>query len=228
MDFLRSCYKTQMVLDASGTPYDVKWYKADVGAPLFDAEHFSSLNWTRPVYGPPGPGEVPTFKRVYYKGQIPSWIHHTPTFSISGLPDQYRTGAPAPRASPPAIAWDGSRTFPGTLPAGTFPPRALPAVIRQLTSSVSGDLTQQGVQFGLYQWQFNPDRNLALVAWQNPNVPFFTCYPTTWALQWSRAAPVQGGIFRCTSYNATTGISVWDDPSAGVLAAGETLTLHGV
>lgn len=228
MDFLRSCYSASMALDQAGNVYPVDWYFVPSSTPLFGPEHPVSLNWARPEYGDQTIGEVPGAARPYSKGARPAYVPSSGTWPQTGLDTWYALGAPGPAAGPPPITWDGRRTFAGGPAAGIFPPTPpsmTPA--RQLQTNQTYTFFDQGSTTTQSSW-LSLGRTPALaVYWERPAAgTFFPCYAGTFTLFWSTGVP--GGFLRCTSYDALSGLSTWDDPSGQGLFAGELLTLHGV
>jgi hypothetical protein len=74
MDFLRSCYTTQMQFDEAGDLIaDVQWYWCLPGAKLFPRRNsFCSANWDQLKYNQLGLGEVWNSPRPYSKGTPPA------------------------------------------------------------------------------------------------------------------------------------------------------------
>ena len=146
-----------------------------------------------------------------------------------GDPDWYVGGAPTQRSAPSDITFFGARVEqqgPDGFPAGLFPLQLLPPRPLTLSSSVSGNLVNNG-GFLAYQWTLPARFPGVSFGWGNPGGPFWNCWPHKAPLTWTHPADATGFYFRAVSWDTSTGVSVWDDPFGTLLSPGETLTLHG-
>lgn len=225
MDFLRSAYRVNMILDDTHALYLVDWFRASPGASLFPGVHPISLNWSKPDFGDLNQvGEVRTFKPVYSKGGKPTFVPHDVSWPATGLLDWFRTGAPGPLATTYPLVWDGSRSGPLN-PPGIFPPQRPGLPYPTLTSSTRGVATLTQPYFGTWQWSW-PNPPQPVITWVNYR-PLITSLP--WTCIGLMPAFGQLGTFylplKCTTYTAATNTSTWSDPANAVLAANEVLTI---
>jgi hypothetical protein len=225
-DFVRSCYRTKMVTDASGVQRTVDWFFASPGAPFLPRHVFGSLNWSKPDYGSGTPGEVIGATRPWRDGSPPAYFLPDATFPRLGSDADFAGGAGGPLSAPPPIDYAGRRksaagdamdVFPAWIPAVIAPP---------LASSVWGLGSALPVIPGRYSWSW-PGRPYTLaVSWtKNDLPPLFSCYPGIAAMQAVRGGTLSGYL-RCVSYDTVNGVSLWDDPAGQFLNSGEVLSLN--
>ncbi len=227
VDFLRSCYSTKMVLSQDGHQSQVDWYFAQAGAPLLGLRNrMSSLNYLRPTIPPGVIGEVPGATRPWRDGSRPSYIGSpSSTFSTSGIASDWLNGV-VTNYGPIQVNYLGQKGFPYAERRGLFPRWQLQLPVPQLTSSVRG-VADEATASNFYGWTWSVQPAPALgVLWgrNNDEVPLWTCNPDLHYAAFNRVDGVSGKLL-CTSWNTTTGVSVWADPS-GVLG-GETFTING-
>ncbi len=226
VDFLRSCYTTDMAVTVDGKRNTVDWYWVPETAPLMIRSRFGSLNWTKPRYGEGLVGEVIGARRPWRDGSLPVQVNKVnPENSTLGLSDWYLNGAPADWPFIMPITWYGARAYPGHFDVGIFPPKQT-FFTATLTSNLHGSYpTWFPVSTG-FGWQRpDPITLRPWLAWFKvpDDSPLFSCDPT-----WTMVA-VRGSILthptvlKCTSQVGY--ISTWIDPSNTALEAGEILTL---
>lgn len=226
-DYLRSCYSTQMVMQADGTSYPVDWYWADPGAPFLAKQNGASIQWEKPHYGSGVVGEVVGAPRPWRDGSVPSYVGADAhgAHPVAGLTQWWLSGAPGPGI--PGLRWDGSRGFTNADGPGIFPPRPHLAVSYPLSSSIFGPATPVPPTGDQSAWSWPGRSPILAVAWGDAVLfRLQACRPNTNIMygQHSTDPPVP---FRCTAYNAATGVSTWIDPTSALLSPGEVLTLDG-
>jgi hypothetical protein len=228
VDFVRSCYSTQAILDVLGNEYLIEWYFCDPGAPLLAGEHFASNNWLPDRSDSQPIGEVFAAARPWRNGSRPDFVPaQNPAYPIAGLASWFRDGAPGPNAVPQAPTWDGKRSFPGAVP-GIFPPFSPPSTPPTL-STTGAPFAGPFASPGAWTWERPAGIGVSLaVVWGVPQLavfPWGACFP---GLQTLSASFVPTGplvVLRCSAYSSPT--STWTDPG-GLVLPGETLTLSGV
>lgn len=229
MDYLRSCYETDMVLVQGGPPVHVRWYFVPDTNPVIRKHSFGSLNWIKPDAPTDHIGEVVGASRSWVDGSFPAWLKPNPTHSRTGLLDWYVTGAPPGFSVTAGFNWEGKRAFPPSpVDTGIFPP-AETSVSATLVSSIYGPLG--GINFppGEHQpgWFRNPPGGGTIYYYFfDSNKNLFKCgtggLVTT--LHVNRQILFDGrfGPLQCTSSGAS---STWIDPTNTLLDPGEVLTL---
>lgn len=229
VDYLRSCYSTDMVLRKDGVRSQIVWYFALPGAPLVPYNHsLHSLNWSRPDYGQGQIGEVIGAPRPWRDGSYPDFIGQpSPSYSMAGLPQDWRDGAPL-TYGPTIVTYTGQKGFPYVpRAAGIFPTFYQESFIPPVLS------TNIGGPFGPATWIF--DRWV----WSQ-GFPTFVQGAWLAAANQGRLYPCVGGsvlrchfgvndhVMRCLTYDTATEVSTWDDPAGGILLPGEVWTLRGL
>jgi hypothetical protein len=228
VDWLRSCYSTRMVLDQLGGSYNVDWFFVPPATPLLGFPCFSSLNWVEPEYGTINLGEDPFAARPYSKGTRPAYAPTSPTWPVTGNPLDFSGGAAAPLSAPPPLDWAGRRWVAPAL--RIFPP--FPGAAPTPTLTDPGHVVLAGGWSGTaWGWLLDGARNINWAPTDAIRLAsgYWDCFvPPYITLSGLAASLGQYLPLRCTSYDSSTGISHWDDPSGLVLGAGEALTLASV
>lgn len=113
MDWLRSCYKTQMRMVVGGPTVEVRWFKCDKKAPINRMRNgFGSIIWEndwRLKKDQGKAGEVYGTERVWYNGQPGSGDR---CFKGPLWPEAYRRGVPSQEANTYPVLKTDSSGFP--------------------------------------------------------------------------------------------------------------------
>lgn len=227
MDYLRSCYETDMVLQQGAAPVHVRWYFVDPANPVIRTHSFGSLNWIKPDAPTDHIGEVVGASRSWVDGSRPTWLRDNPTHSRTGLLPWYITGAPPDFFVNAGVTFDGKRVFPpGGATAGIFPRFVRQLPVPQLTSSVRG-VADEGTVSTSYAWTWSSQPMPFIAIDWGPLTPIdlLKCLPAETAFMQVRSIAFPSRRLRCDSWDTVTGVSVWSDPSGGL--GGETFTLQG-
>lgn len=107
MDYIRSCYTTDMRFTTGGTPVSVDWFFAPLGAKHFMGRHrYASLNNARGRFTDDGSiGEVPGAARPWRNGSIPAPYDGQ---LLGGDASWFDSGC----SGHPALAWSGDPSWP--------------------------------------------------------------------------------------------------------------------
>jgi hypothetical protein len=134
MDYIRSCYSTQMRFRTGDTPVSVAWYFCPTGAKKFSSRHrYASLNNARGLYVDDGSiGEVPGAARPWRNGSEPAAYDGQ---RIAGTASDFDTGSPTGST----LSWAGTPEMPIACMLTPPPPCFTPQLANYNTVEMSFD-----------------------------------------------------------------------------------------
>lgn len=208
-----------------GSTFPVDWYWAQPGAPILLFGSCASSNWLAEADRTGFIFEQPGAARPWRNGSRPSYVGDPDaSFSTKGLSTDWFLGALVGNY-PVHASYLGQIGFPYKNGRGIFPTFKVWNASQSLVSSTRGAATFDLTTPSQTMWRWPVGASTLWADWIQSGGSIFICDGQPWVINAFILPGTASVTLKCTSWNTTTGVSTWIDPSATVLAAGEVWTL---